>query len=126
MVLTNLPLRSTIHKLDLSGRMAHWAVELSEYDIQYKPRFAKKGQVLAYFLVEIPQPETCPNSLNWWTLSVNGASRQTKAGISLQLKSPSGDKIEQAIRLGFNASNNESEYEAILTRDRTGNCNISR
>ena len=28
-VLTNLPLRSTIHKPDLSGRMARWAVELS-------------------------------------------------------------------------------------------------
>ena len=28
-VLTNLPLRSTIHKPDLSGRMAPWAVELS-------------------------------------------------------------------------------------------------
>ena len=25
-----------------------------------------------------------------------------------------GDKIKQAIRLGFSASNNESEYEAIL------------
>ena len=42
------------------------------------------------------------------------ASRQTGAGIGLQLKSPGGDKIEQAIRLGFCASNNESEYEAIL------------
>ena len=41
-------------------------------------------------------------------------SRQTGAGISLPLKSPSGDKIEKAIRLGFSASNNESEYEAIL------------
>ena len=42
-VLTNLPLRSTIHKPDLSGRMARWVVELSEYGIQYKPRLAKKG-----------------------------------------------------------------------------------
>ena len=49
-VLTNLPLRSTIHKLDLSGRMARWVIELSEYGIQYKPRLAKKGQVLADFL----------------------------------------------------------------------------
>ena len=42
-VLTNLPLRSTIHKVDLSGRMARWAIELSEFGIQYKPRLALKG-----------------------------------------------------------------------------------
>ena len=42
-VLTDLPLRSTIHKPDLSGRMAQWAIELSEFGIQYKPRLAKKG-----------------------------------------------------------------------------------
>ena len=49
-VLTNFPLRNTIHKPDLSGRMARWAVELSEYGIQYKPKLAKNGQVLADFL----------------------------------------------------------------------------
>ena len=69
-LLTNLPLRNTIQKPDLSGRMARWTIELSENDILYKPRLAKKGQVLADFLAEIPQPETCPTSSNWWTLSV--------------------------------------------------------
>ena len=63
----------------------------------------------------MPQPETSSASSNWWILSVDGASRQIGTGIGLQLKSPGGDKIEQAIQLGFNASNNESEYEAILT-----------
>ena len=110
-VLTNLPLRSTIHMPDLSGRMTRWAIELSEYGISYKPRLAKKGQVLADFLAEIPQVETSSSSSNWWILNVDGASQQTRAGIGLQLKSPSGDKIEQAIRLGFCASNNELEYE---------------
>ena len=52
-VLTDLPLRGIIHKPDLSGRMARWAMDLSEYGIQYKPRLSKKGQVLADFLVEI-------------------------------------------------------------------------
>ena len=56
------------------------------------------------------------DSFNWWTLNVDGASRQTRFGIGLQLKSPVGEKIEQAIRLGFNTSNSESEYEAILAR----------
>ena len=54
------------------------------------------------------------DNLNWWTLNVDGASGQTGDGIGLQLKSLTEEKIEQAIRLGFNASNNELEYEAIL------------
>ena len=42
-ILTNLPLRNTIHKPDLSRWMAQWAVELSEFNIQYKPCRAIKG-----------------------------------------------------------------------------------
>ena len=56
------------------------------------------------------------DSLNWWTLNVDEVSRQTRVGIGLQLKSTAGKNIEQAIRLGFSASNNESEYKAILAR----------
>ena len=41
-VLTDLPLRSTIHKPYLSERMARWAIELSEFGIQYKLRLVKK------------------------------------------------------------------------------------
>ena len=69
---------------------------------------------MADFLAEIPQSRMSLNSLNRWTLNVDGASWQIKAGIGLQLKSPARENIEQAIRLGFSASNNESEYEAIL------------
>ena len=54
------------------------------------------------------------DGLNWWTLNVDEASRQTWSGIGLQLKSSAREKIEQAIRFGFSASNNELEYEAIL------------
>ena len=43
-----------------------------------------------------------------------GASRHSGAGIGLLLTSPTGERIEQAIRLGFSASNNESEYEVMI------------
>ena len=83
------------------------AIELIEFDIQYKPRLAKKGQVLTDFLAEIPQSRVSLDSLNWWNLNVDGASRKTGAGIGLQLKSLAREKIEHAIRLGFNAPNKE-------------------
>ena len=91
-----------------------WAIELSEFGIQYKPRLAKKGQVLADFLEKIPQSGVSQGSMTWWTLNVDGVSRQTRADIGLQLKSLAREIIEQVICLGFGASNNQLEYEAIL------------
>ena len=45
---------------------------------------------------------------------MDGASKQSRAGLGLQLKAPIGEIIEQTIRLDFLASNNEVEYEAII------------
>ena len=70
--------------------------------------------MLVDFIAKLPQSE--PDNLNWWTLNIDRASRQSGAGIGLQLRTPSGDKIEQSIRLGFSASNNKLEYETILVR----------
>ena len=46
---------------------------------------------------------------------MNGASRQTGAGIGLQLKAPTKERIEHTIQLNFLASNNDAEYEVVLT-----------
>ncbi|XP_077246068.1 uncharacterized protein LOC143885918 [Tasmannia lanceolata] len=51
-VLTDQPLRQVLHRPDTSGKLVKWAVELSEFDIQYLPRQAIKAQVLADFVVE--------------------------------------------------------------------------
>ena len=42
---------------EAAGRMALWAIELSEFDIQYCPRTATKGQAVAGFVAEYTQSE---------------------------------------------------------------------
>jgi len=36
-VMTDLPIRKVLQKPDVAGRMVRWAVELSEFDVQYEP-----------------------------------------------------------------------------------------
>ena len=45
---------------------------------------------------------------------MDDASCHTGARVGLQLKALTRERVEQAIRLDFLASNNETEYEAIL------------
>ena len=59
LVLTEYPLKMVIQKLDLSIRLANWAIELGQFDLEFVSRTTIKGQVLAYFLAEVTNmPET--------------------------------------------------------------------
>ncbi|XP_077221030.1 uncharacterized protein LOC143854808 [Tasmannia lanceolata] len=61
-VLTDQSLRQVLHRPDISGRLVKWAVELSEFDIQYVPRPAIKAQVLADFVAECTIPQQTAES----------------------------------------------------------------
>ncbi|XP_038693764.1 uncharacterized protein LOC119991491 [Tripterygium wilfordii] len=122
-VATAYPLRSVLSRADLSGRIAKWAVELGQHDIHFVPRTAIKGQVVADFIAEFSSPPEQPVEEVWtleinpgstWELMVDGSSTRKGSGAGVVLTSPEGLTIEQAIRLGFDATNNESEYEALL------------
>jgi len=52
-VMTDLPIQKVLQKPDVAGRMVLWAVELSEFDIQYEPRGSIKGQIYANFIAEL-------------------------------------------------------------------------
>ena len=49
-----------------------------------------------------------------WKLSVDGVANAQGSGAELILTSPEGINIEYALKFGFQASNNEAEYEAII------------
>ncbi|GKA20275.1 reverse transcriptase domain-containing protein [Tanacetum coccineum] len=57
-VITNQPIKQLLSSLEISGRMLKWKFELEGYDIQYRPRTAIKGQILADFIVERPEEES--------------------------------------------------------------------
>ena len=63
-VVTEYPLKALLRKVDFSGRISKWAVELGQYDINYQPRTAIKAQVLADFIVEFTPQSSAPTSLN--------------------------------------------------------------
>lgn len=49
-----------------------------------------------------------------WTLHVDGSSAAGKSGAGIILINRDGEESEFAIQLGFKASNNEAEYEALV------------
>ena len=56
-VLIDKPLRRVISNPNAVGRLALWAIELREFDIQYRSRTAIKGQVVADFIAEFTHDE---------------------------------------------------------------------
>ena len=49
-----------------------------------------------------------------WKVYVDGATNQKGSGMGLVLISPEKLVVEKLLRLGFSATNNEAEYEALL------------
>ena len=47
---------------------------------------------------------------------MDGAANAQGSGSGLILTSPNGIDMEYALRFGFQASNNEAEYEAVIAR----------
>ena len=59
---TEYPMKQVLHKPETSGRLMKWAIELSKFDIRYKPKTAIKGQVLADFVMEFTSTEPTQNT----------------------------------------------------------------
>ena len=57
-VLTEYPMKQILHKPETSRRLIKWAIELSEFDIRYKPRITVKGQILEDFIMEFTPTES--------------------------------------------------------------------
>lgn len=135
-VLIDQLLRKILHKLELSGRLVKWAIELGEFGLQYKSHSTIKGQALANFIVECSftkhanalshplstteisvRSETLIGStqiLLVWKLYVDGASNMNGSGVKIILINPKEQVLQYDIRFEFLATNNIVKYEALL------------
>ena len=96
------------------------------------PCTSVKGQVLADLVAEFAKPSLEEEEVGaqgmdeksvgaislqeptCWKIYVDGAVNQRGSEMGLVLISPERITIEKSLRLGFSATNNEAEYEALL------------
>ncbi|GJS20949.1 reverse transcriptase domain-containing protein [Tanacetum coccineum] len=124
-VLSNKPIKQILAKPEKSGRIAKWAIELGEHEIEFKGRNSIKGQILVDFLAKTPPPKNReakneevkrkePEPENAWKLFTDGASSSDGSGPGLMVVSPERKEYTYALRFEFETTNNEAEYEALL------------
>lgn len=107
----------------MTGRLAAWTIELSQFYIEYKPHTTRKAQTLSDFVVEcqfsthvVTNEGSNLEPSRPWNLYVDGSSTLKLSGVGIILISPEGFKIQHTIKFSFQATNNEAEYEAIIAR----------
>ena len=111
-----------MYKPEAAGRMVQWAIELSQFDIEYHPKIAIKAQALANFIVEFtfPNEDSLTNEAKRWTIQTDGSSARKRGGVGVVIATPDREVLKYEVQLKFPTTNNEAEYEGILTRLRLG------
>ena len=102
--------------------MVQWAIELSQFDIEYHPRTAIKAQALVDFIAEftIPDEDNAPNEAERWTVQTDGSSAYKREGVGVVIITLEREMLKYEVQLKFPTTNNEAEYEEILTGLRVG------
>jgi hypothetical protein len=102
---------------EATGRIAQWAMEIGQYNVEFIPRRAIKSQALTYFIAEWMDSglwgiDDLPNH---WVMYFDRSCTLKGAGAGAVLISPEGDMLKYAIQIEFSATNNTAEYEGLVT-----------
>ncbi|XP_071695358.1 uncharacterized protein [Rutidosis leptorrhynchoides] len=96
---------------------------IKQHEISFSPQSAVKGQVLVDYLAETAgdievsheSKEIPPPPEQLWEMHTDGACGPEGAGAGIVLKSTEGEDYTFALRFNFPVTNNEAEYEALLS-----------
>ncbi|CAN6710299.1 unnamed protein product [Malus baccata var. baccata] len=111
----------------LSRNLSHPEINYSAVEklcLTYVPQKAVKGQALADFLAQHPSPYgfgdidveigMVMTRDNYWTMYFDGSSTSSSAGAGIVIQSPHSDRWYFSLKLDFECTNNQAEYEALI------------
>ncbi|XP_057425836.1 uncharacterized protein LOC130719221 [Lotus japonicus] len=109
-------IKHMLSKPILHSRIGKWSLALTEYSLTYVPLKAIKGQAVADFLAD----HTLPREITYvgmqpWKLFFDGSSHREGSGIGMFIVSPQGIPTKFMFRIRESCSNNETEYEALIS-----------
>ena len=114
-VFMDKPLKRAMGNPEAAERMVLWAIELGEFDIQYRPCTVIKEQIVVDFIAEFTLMESQGiEEIPQWCIHTDGSSNKQARGAGIVLHILEGDKIECMICLDFPMTNNEVEYKALV------------
>ena len=90
--------------------MVQWAIELSQFNIEYLPRTAIKAQALTDFIAEFTAPKHEENQEEIWMIHTNKSSTQKRGGAGVVITSPEEDVLKYEVQHKFPVTINEVEY----------------
>ena len=88
-----------MNNLEAVGRLVLWAIEFSEFVVQYRPRTAIKAQTLADFIAKFMTGKDKEEKLKAWMIWIDGLSNQWVGGAGVLLRLPEGDTVECVVCL---------------------------
>ena len=72
---------------------------------------------MANFIAEFTfsDEDSLADEVKQWTIQTDGSSAQRRGGVGVDIITPDGEILKYGVQLKFPATNNEAEYEGILT-----------
>ena len=70
---------------------------------------------MADFIAEFTTPKDANSQEDLWTINTDRSSTQKRGGAGIVITSPEKDVLKYGVQLKFPITNNEAEYEALLT-----------
>mgnify|MGYP004724063297 CR=1 FL=1 len=99
--------------------MTKWVIELDEFDITYQSRIAIKAQTLIDFIAELTPKKVNPYTSATsrpWIMYMNGSYNKEGKMASMLFIISEGYECTYTFRFSFHVSNNEAEYETLITK----------